>query len=289
MADYQNSTFKEIDLEDIIVGQVQVRTSTFGDTSELAKSIKTSGLLQPIRVTPKNKDGKHEIILGQRRYIAFRELVEHDKKFSKIPCFIDSRKLDVVDYKILSISENFFRQPNSELEKIEAFEAAFNKYATIKSVAEKMGCSSSTARKYIKTTRLPKLMRESIDNGEISADHALTSYDKICAAQGQDSLDDKEDIEMAIELAKDLKGVSAPIKKNLLDKIPNNSPIEGIDALKAKVELVKNPNTNRVEVNFGVVEFASIEASAEEKGIDNETVVHDYTIERLKEDEFLDE
>ena len=289
MADYQNSTFKLIDLDKLIVDQIQCRSSSFGDTTELANSIKTNGLLQPIRVTPANKEGNHEIILGQRRYIAFRELAQHDDEYSKIPCFIDSRNLDIVDYKILSISENLYRQPNSEAEKIDAFEAAFNKYATTGAVAEKMGCSIQTANKYIKTTRLPKMMKDAIANSEISSDHALTSHDKICGTQGLDSLVEKEDIEYAIVMAKQLKGVSAPIKKNLLEKIPNNSPIKSVEALKATVELIKKPNTNRVEVSFGSIEFASINASAQEKGIDKETVVHNYTIERLKEDEFLDE
>ena len=70
--------FKEIKLQDLAIGKGQVRLSEVGkDIDELAESIKKQGLLQPIVVCPAEKEGKYEILLGQRRV--------HPQRHQKLP------------------------------------------------------------------------------------------------------------------------------------------------------------------------------------------------------------
>ena len=291
MSTYKNSTFEEIELDKIMIDQIQVRTQTFGDIQELADNIRAHGLLQPIRVTPRKDDGRYEIILGQRRYLAYKNLQQIDaEKFSKIPCFIDDRDLDNVDYKILSISENFFREPNSDAEKIDAFEAAFNKYADLNTVAQKMGCKTSTARKYIRVSRLPEEMVEAITNKEINADDALKSHDKIAGVKGIDNvLKDPNDIEMALELGRQMKGTGAAIKKNLINKLPDTGDITDIDDLTSKIKSIKNPEGLSITVNFAKVVYSGLENASDSLGKTKEDIVHDYTVDSLTQDDFIEE
>jgi ParB/RepB/Spo0J family partition protein len=64
----------------------------YRDIEELAKSIKTSGLLQPIMVKSigKNADGidEYELIAGHRRKLAFQYLCENGDDFSRIDAVI---------------------------------------------------------------------------------------------------------------------------------------------------------------------------------------------------------
>ncbi|MCH7981814.1 MAG: ParB N-terminal domain-containing protein [Proteobacteria bacterium] len=62
-------------LTDLEIGKGQSRmTNPHTNISELADSIATTGLLEPIVVCPGSKEGKFEILTGQRRYLALIEL-----------------------------------------------------------------------------------------------------------------------------------------------------------------------------------------------------------------------
>ena len=74
----KKQTLIDIPLDEIKCGTVNVRkTELDADLENLIDSIKTIGLLQPIVVLPKDKkDGKHELIIGQRRLRAFQNIGE---------------------------------------------------------------------------------------------------------------------------------------------------------------------------------------------------------------------
>ena len=66
---------KEVALSDLVIGFGQVRTVDVGrDIHELAESIKKIGLLEPIIICLSEEEGKYEIIAGQRRYLAHKEI-----------------------------------------------------------------------------------------------------------------------------------------------------------------------------------------------------------------------
>ena len=284
-----NENVSHLDLDDLIVGKVQVRNTAFGDIEELASNIRSVGLLQPIRVIPsKDIKNKYEIILGQRRFLAYKKLKDTDPdNFSKIPAFIDNRELDEVDYKMLSISENYFREENTTVEKIDAFEAAFNRYMSITAVAEKIGCSNSTARKYIKISRLPDKIRDAITERVINAQDALTAHDKIAALNGiENKLEDESDIETAIEMAKSLAKSSAPEKKAIQSQL--KTPVRSPGELISKINKIKNPNSVPFTVNFLKSAAEALESASEDGGMTTEDYIVNTTTEKLEKDEYLD-
>ena len=69
---------KDIDMDKIIVSELNTRKDLNAGTEEggigdLANSIKEKGLLSPITVRVRT-DGGYELIVGQRRFLAYQKL-----------------------------------------------------------------------------------------------------------------------------------------------------------------------------------------------------------------------
>ena len=71
-----------INVDQLYISDINVRKTSINEISELANSIDINGLINPITVRKDNND-KYEIIAGQRRYLAMKELNKHT-----IPCNI---------------------------------------------------------------------------------------------------------------------------------------------------------------------------------------------------------
>ena len=67
--------YRDISLDDLVIGKGQVRTENPGkEIEDLAMSIESQGLLQPIVVCAARETGKWEILTGQRRFLAHKYL-----------------------------------------------------------------------------------------------------------------------------------------------------------------------------------------------------------------------
>ena len=114
---------QEIKLKELIIGKHQHRTQSVGsEIDELATNIKARGLLQPIRVVSADSpnDGKYEIIMGQRRFLAVKKL-----GWETITAIVSEKKESYIDniggidpryrVKVKSKSrEKCSRKPNKE-------------------------------------------------------------------------------------------------------------------------------------------------------------------------------
>lgn len=99
--------YRDLPLDDLVIGKGQVRTSEIGkDIEELANSIKVQGLLQPIVVCEsKEQPEKWEILTGQRRFLAHKRL----RKQSITAAILDGH-VDEQTAKAISITENLIRR-----------------------------------------------------------------------------------------------------------------------------------------------------------------------------------
>ena len=98
-----DNSIKNINIEDLIPGEFQAHFENIGDNIDnLTNSIKNYGILVPLLVRPKGV-GQYEIILGNRRYSAARNV-----GLSQVPAIIidadDEKCLDIV------ISDNIQRR-----------------------------------------------------------------------------------------------------------------------------------------------------------------------------------
>ena len=133
--------------------------------SELKESIKNSGLLQPITVR-KISGGKYEIIAGERRYRACREL-----GMENIPA-IEINTGDARGYE-LSVLENIQREDLNPIEEAESYLMLMEVYGyTQEKLSEKLGKNRSSLSNKIRILKLPGNVKELVKSRELSYGHA---------------------------------------------------------------------------------------------------------------------
>ena len=154
-----------IKLDDIIPNRFQPR-EMFDEESmqELADSIKTHGVIQPIIVRP--VDNKYEIIAGERRYKASVMAGKTD-----IPALVKNK--DDKDSSIIAFIENSQRKDVSAIEEARTCERILSTNdITQEQLAKQLGMSQSTLANKLRLLTLPVEVQESLLHGEISERHA---------------------------------------------------------------------------------------------------------------------
>jgi len=149
-----------IPLSKLIISTLNVRKTLDAgqedsNIEELAASIREKGLLSPLTVRPLT-DGRFEILVGQRRYLACK-LVPLDP----VPCFVKEGLSDI-DAISLSLIENVHRADMHPMEKAKAFQALIAKHGTYDGVAKETACSTDTIRRYLKLLELHPILQERI-------------------------------------------------------------------------------------------------------------------------------
>ncbi len=146
--------------------------------NELAESISTHGLIQPIVVKP-TLDGRYMIIAGERRWRACRiaELVE-------VPVIIK----DTDDKTLMEIAliENLQREDLNAVEEALGYKALIEDFSlTQEEVASRMGKSRSAVTNSLRLLKLTSTELEALRKGSISAGHAraLLSTDDLSLRQ----------------------------------------------------------------------------------------------------------
>ena len=135
--------------------------------SELKDSIKSSGLIQPITVR-KISNGKYEIVAGERRYRACRELGMEN---------ISAIEISVGDARgyELSVLENIQREDLNPIEEAESYLMLMEVYGyTQEKLSEKLGKTRSSLSNKMRILKLPGSVKEMVKRGEISYGHART-------------------------------------------------------------------------------------------------------------------
>jgi ParB family chromosome partitioning protein len=106
--------FKIIEMSKIKSGE-NIRNEKDDDILELAQSIETYGLINPITVKPV-ENGFYEVVTGHRRYEAVKRL-----GLPHIECLITDNTSEK-DLMLIQIAENVQRKDMSALELVEVFD-----------------------------------------------------------------------------------------------------------------------------------------------------------------------
>lgn len=258
---------KDIALDDLEIGISQIRLSDVAaGVDELARSIDSQGLLQPIVVGPENERGKHEIILGQRRFLAHKELGR-----KTIRAQVLDERLDEIDAKVISLTENMMRRDISRRDKIDVCTTLFKRYGTMKDVAEATGLPYREVQSYVKYDRLEEGLREMVDRNEISTDVALRAQD---AASVSGELDAEE----AVTLAKEMASMSGAQRKRLADE-RERSPEKSVEEV---IEDAKESKVKQVIVTLLPQAHTSLQEFAKEEGTNQDDAAGSLITEALR-------
>lgn len=162
----------------------QVRTREVDkDLDELVDNIRVHGQLEPIIIAPLEHDERYEIIAGQRRWLAMRELGE-----PTIHAAILDQHVDELTARVLSISENLVRRDLNPKDLIDACTELHRRYGSMKAVAQELGLPYNRVRSYVKYDRLRPRLKELVRAGRIDVKTAIRIEDHY----GDDDVDAAE-------------------------------------------------------------------------------------------------
>lgn len=156
------------DLEHLEVNRQQPRHRFDDDgIEELARSVKETGILQPILVT---RDGERfRILAGERRARAARLA-----GLTRVPVLV-REGLEDRDHLLLALVENVQRRDLTAMEEAEAYQHLKDKFGmTQDEIAERVGKDRATVANAMRLLKLPAEIRAQVEDGLLSAGHART-------------------------------------------------------------------------------------------------------------------
>ena len=137
------------------------------ELTELTLSIKERGIIQPIVVrATKGKDGKFEIIAGERRWRAAQRAGLHEVPITVVEA-TDTQALE------FAIIENVQRADLNPIEEAAGYLALMDEFNHSQDdVAQIVGKSRSHVANLVRLLKLSEPVRELVQSGQLSAGHA---------------------------------------------------------------------------------------------------------------------
>lgn len=162
----EESRVWNIDIEKISPHKDQPRKEfALGPLKELAESIRSQGVIQPITVRRTAKDS-YQIVAGERRWRAAQMAGLH-----KVPVLI--KKYDEQNSLEVALIENIQRQDLNPVEEAEAYQHLMKSYdLTQQQIAERVGKERATVANFLRLLGLDPQVREHLKQGQISMGHA---------------------------------------------------------------------------------------------------------------------
>ena len=157
----------EVDVDLIVPNPQQPRTAfDAASLAELAQSIREHGLIQPLLVSRGGGGATYQLIAGERRLLAAREV-----GLKRVPVIVKEANPQAL--LELALVENLQRQDLGALEEAAAFRRLVNEFGlTQEAVASRVGRSRSAVANSLRLLTLPVEIQASLAGGEITAGHA---------------------------------------------------------------------------------------------------------------------
>jgi ParB family chromosome partitioning protein len=133
---------------------------------ELAASIRTQGIIQPLVVRQRLSGGGYELIAGERRWRAAQRAGLHE-----VPAIVR----DVAPKRAfeMALVENLQREDLNPIEEAQGFERLIEEFGyTQEALADRVGKDRSTVANALRLLRLPESVRELVTSGRLSMGHA---------------------------------------------------------------------------------------------------------------------
>ncbi|GMA63678.1 nucleoid occlusion protein [Alicyclobacillus fastidiosus] len=160
-----NTQVVDIPVGDIVSNPYQPRTIFNQEAiEELAKTIHTHGVIQPIVV--RKKDNAYELIAGERRLRAVRHL-----GWTSIPAIV--REMNDAQTASAALIENLQREGLTPIEEAVAYQQLLELHGlTQESLAQRLGKGQSTIANKLRLLNLPEAVQASLLTKTITERHA---------------------------------------------------------------------------------------------------------------------
>ncbi len=159
--------FAKIPVSKVTANRFQPRKDFHQDSlDELKRSIKENGLIQPITVR-RTKDGNFELVSGERRWRAVKDL-----GIREIPAYVlqvdsDEKMLE------LALTENLQREDLNPIEIALGYQRLIDECKlTQEKIAEKVAKDRATVSNFLRLLKLPAQIQKALVSGDVTAGHA---------------------------------------------------------------------------------------------------------------------
>lgn len=214
-----NNSF--IRLESIEVNPYQPRTQfDEEELQELARSIKTYGLIQPVTVRPV-ENGKYQLISGERRFRAAKLA-----GLTEIPAFV--RTVDDVQSVQMALVENIQRSDLNAIEIALCYQLLIEEcHLNKEELADQLGKDRSTVSNYLRLLKLSSETQIAVRDKKISMGHARALVvvedpdvqTKIVRQIINDGLSVRQTETLVKKLTSDVKSSKTKVKITLADDV----------------------------------------------------------------------
>ena len=137
-----------------------------GDLAELAESIRTQGVIQPLIVTPK-PGGRYTIVAGERRLRAAQKA-----GLKEVPVVVRDVTSDQ-ELLELALVENLQRADLNAIEEAEAYATLRERFhLSQQSISERVGRGRTTITNSLRLLRLPEEVQDLLRAGRVTAGQA---------------------------------------------------------------------------------------------------------------------
>jgi ParB family chromosome partitioning protein len=238
----------DVDIDLLRPNKFQPRTQMDdGRIEELARSIRSNGVIQPIVV--RKSDNGYEIVAGERRWRASQRA-----GLLKVPVVVR----DIPDDRLLAAAliENIQREDLNPIEEAHAYRRLSDEFGlTQEQIAESVGKDRSSVANYVRLLRLPPEVRDHVGGRTLSMGHAR-------------ALLSLPDVESQLRAGREIvqKGLSVRDTEALVKRAINPAP-EKPDvskdvhtraaedrlrfALGTRVRIARKGKGGRIEIDFG--------------------------------------
>ncbi|MXQ08252.1 ParB/RepB/Spo0J family partition protein [Alphaproteobacteria bacterium GH1-50] len=157
------------------------RTFTEEALAELAASVATKGIIQPLILRNRpGGSGQYEIVAGERRWRAAQRAQLHE-----VPAIV--RELDDTEVLEIAIIENIQRADLNAVEEAAGYRQLMERFGhTQEKLAEALGKSRSHIANLLRLLNLPEEVQDMVRDGSLSAGHAralITAPDPLALAR----------------------------------------------------------------------------------------------------------
>jgi ParB family chromosome partitioning protein len=238
---------QELDIDLLQPNPMQPRTEIDDQRlGELAQSIRSNGILQPILV--RRVHGQYEIVAGERRWRAAQRA-----GLLKVPVSIR----DIADDRLLEVAlvENIQRENLNPIEEAQAYRRLSDDLRlSQEQIAFEVGKDRATVANYMRLLRLPSEVRSDVASGALSMGHAralLTLADETSQRQvARDVVSKALSVRETEALVRRQASPVKPPKPRTVDPNTRAAEEQLRLSLGTRVRIIRKTAGGRIEIDF---------------------------------------